>query len=56
MTQVKSLDPPLGRFLKLNEETGLWSELENRKVTIKIRQALRESKGGESSGAEKEEN
>ena len=53
VTQVKSLNPP-GRFLKLNEETGLWSELEIRKVLIKIRQSLRESKG-ESSGAEKDE-
>jgi len=53
VTQVKSLNPP-GRFLKLNEETGLWSELESRKVLIKIRQALRESKG-ESACVEKEE-
>ena len=56
VTQVKSSNPP-GRFLKLDPETGLWSEMEHRKVLVKIRQALREAKGtGESAdAAEKEE-
>ena len=53
VAQVKSLNPP-GRFLKLNDKTGLWSEIENKNVLIKIRQSLRKG-GAKSAGAGREE-
>eukprot|EP01083_Nonionella_stella_P113834 335921_1 len=53
LTQVKSLNPP-GRFLKLNDKTGIWSEIENKNALIKIRQSLRNQRA-ESVGGEKEE-
>ena len=54
VTQVKSLNPP-GRFLKLNEKTGLWSEIETKYVLIKIRQALRKPRAVSVSAERKEE-
>ena len=54
VTQVKSLNPP-GRFLKLNEKTGLWSEIENKYVLIKIRQALRKPRDEGVGGEKKDE-
>ncbi len=37
------MDPP-GRFLKLNEQTGLWDDIGNEASRIKCSQTLREKK------------
>ena len=37
------MDPP-GRFLKLNEDTGLWDDIGDEAARVKCSQTLREKK------------
>lgn len=49
MRAIRNGDPP-GRFIKKNEQTGLWEELSDKKAAEKTSQALREKTSEEKQG------